>query len=351
MSVPSALLFSLILLVAAPPVPAADSTAGGDKSSPAVLYHNYCSVCHGDRGDGRSRARSSLNPPPRDFTTPAASRELNRDTMIAITAHGKPGTAMAGWSTQLTEPQIASIVDYIRASFMRTASLAQHPGKAVYEKNCASCHGISGRAALQAAPGTARPPRDFGDPASAAVLTRQRMTEAVRGGVPGTAMTGFGRQLQARDIEAVVDYVRAAFMLPSVTGISGTNAHTPEKTQAPAKTGVAMGLPFPGRLTGNADKGRRFYNANCAACHGSAGDGRGPRAYFIVPKPRVFVDAGARATLNRPALFAAISAGRVGTDMPAWNKVLTDQEIADVAEYVFRQFIRTPAGAASKNTK
>lgn len=342
--------FFLVLLAATPPGWAADTApASRNKSSPAVLYHDYCSVCHGDRGDGRSRARNSLNPPPRDFTTAAASRELNRETMIAITANGKAGTAMVGWRTQLNDPQIAAVVDYIRANFMRTASLSQHPGKLLYEKNCAACHGENGRAALLAKPGMAKPPRDFGDPASAATLTRERMLNAVRGGVPGTAMAGFGKQLRTQDIESVVDYVRAAFMLPAVAGISGTRAHGTVET-APAAT-AAMNLPFPGKLTGNVDKGRTFYNANCATCHGTKGDGQGPRAYFIVPKPRVFVDAGARAAFNRPALFAAISAGRVGTDMPAWSKVLSDQEIANVAEYVFQQFIRTPAAVAPKNAK
>ena len=35
--------------------------------------------------------------------------------------------------------------------------------------------------------------------------------------------------------------------------------------------------------------------------------------------------------------------GKLGTEIPAWSKVLTEQEIADVAEYVFRKFIR-PGG-------
>ncbi len=329
------------------------STPGRSKSSPEVIYHNYCSVCHGDRGDGRSRARNSLNPPPRDFTTPSAARELNRETMITIIANGKPGTAMTGWRTQLTNEQIAELSDYIRANFMRTAALSQHPGKALYEKNCASCHGENGRASLLAKPGTVKPPRDFGDPASAAVLTRERMVNAVRDGVPGTAMAGFGKQMRTQDINAVVDYIRAAFMLPSVPGISGTSAHgaatTTPATAAPAA--IAMNLPFPNKLTGNPAVGRTFYNANCATCHGTKGDGQGPRAYFIVPKPRAFVEATARSTLNRPALFAGISAGRVGTDMPAWNKVISDQEIADVAEYVFQQFIRAPTTVVPKNTK
>jgi mono/diheme cytochrome c family protein len=43
---------------------------------------------------------------------------------------------------------------------------------------------------------------------------------------------------------------------------------------------------------------------------------------------------------NRPLIYATTSAGKLGTEMPAWSKVLTDQEIADVAEYVFITFIR-----------
>ena len=35
-----------------------------------TLYHDYCSVCHGDKGDGNSHAKQGLVPPPRDFTTP-----------------------------------------------------------------------------------------------------------------------------------------------------------------------------------------------------------------------------------------------------------------------------------------
>jgi len=38
-------------------------------------------------------------------------------------------------------------------------------------------------------------------------------------------MAGFGRQLSATEIEAVVDYIRAAFMAPRLAaGISGTRA-------------------------------------------------------------------------------------------------------------------------------
>ena len=107
-----------------------------------------------------------------------------------------------------------------------------------------------------------------------------------------------------------------------------------------------MSLPLPNSLRGNAAKGGRFYAGNCSTCHGQKGDGKGPRAYFIRPKPRNLIDAASRASFNRPALYAAISMGKLGTEMPAWSKVLNEQEIADVAEYVFQQFIQGNAVAA-----
>ena len=320
---------------------------------PAVIYHNYCSVCHGDRGDGRSRARGSLNPPPRDFT---AAGELSRDTMLTITAHGKSGTAMVGWKTQLSSKEIEAVVDYIRQSFM---IVALDPrllrGKQVYTHNCAVCHGERGQGSTLPVGGPV-PPRDLASPQARAELSRQRMIASVTNGRPGTAMAAFSDRLPPPDVDAVVDYVRAALMVPSADAISGTRAHggrsddsvvTPNVKPIPVAKADMKQL-MPNALRGDAQKGGRFYNANCATCHGIKGDGKGPRAYFINPKPRNFIDARSRAMLNRPVIYATISAGKLGTEMPAWSKVLTDQEIADVAEYVFGKFILPGAKSANK---
>ena len=103
-----------------------------------------------------------------------------------------------------------------------------------------------------------------------------------------------------------------------------------------------MSLPLPNGLKGDPDKASVFFMQNCATCHGTSGDGEGPRAYFINPPPRNFLLASSRQKLNRPALFKAISQGIVGSEMPAWSKVLSDQEIANLAEFVFQTFIRAP---------
>lgn len=260
-----------ILCQVAPIVFSMSAVAAGG-IQPDLLYHNYCSVCHGDKGDGNSRARNSLKPPPRDFTQPG---QANRDAMVQIVTHGKPGTAMVGWKTQLSGAEIEAVVDYVRTRF------------------------VSG-------------------PAS-----------------PG---------------------------LPPVAGVSGIHAHGGRASPPAAGVSVAepvvrrlptvrvdMSLPYIGGLKGAASQGKAFYDENCATCHGVKGDGQGPRAYFIRPVPRDFLSDEARMTLNRPALQAAISAGRLGTEMPAWSKVINEQQIVDVAEYVLQSFILTaPANARSQ---
>ena len=343
-------LFSAMCFVASSLVMAGERPAKTGEIKPAVIYHNYCSVCHGDRGDGRSRARGSLNPPPRDFTV---AGELSRSTMITIVTHGKAGTAMVGWKTQLTEKEIAAVVDYIRQSFMIVALDPRlQRGKTVYTHNCAVCHGERGQGSQHPVGGPV-PPRDLASPQARAELSRERMIKSVTDGRPGTAMAGFATRLPAQDIESVVDYVRAALMVPSADSISGVRAHGGRGGDAaPPKPNPViaadMKQPMPNGLRGDAKKGGVFYNANCATCHGVKGDGKGPRAYFINPKPRNFLEARSRAIFNRPVIFATTSTGKLGTEMPAWNKVLSDQEIADVAEYVFVSFIRPGGKANSK---
>lgn len=315
-------------------VQAGERPAKGGPLRPAVLYHNYCSVCHGDRGDGNSRARNSLVPPPRDFTR---ASELARDTMLTIVTHGKPGTAMSAWKTQLTPEEIEAVVDYVRNTFMQVAlNPTLQKGRSLYAQNCLACHGDKGQGA--AGQMGLIPPRDFTTPQARAELTRERMITSVTQGRANTAMAAFAGRLSAVEIEAVVDYVRAGLMLPSSSeAISGTNAHAGRST---ARQEDPMTLPFPSGLAGVAARGEKTFLANCATCHGTKGDGKGPRAYFINPKPRNFVDPAFRGAFNRPAIYTAVADGRLGAEMPAWSKVLTDQQIADVSEYVFQRFVR-----------
>jgi mono/diheme cytochrome c family protein len=365
------------------PAMAGNRSNEASQQTPAALYHNYCSVCHGDAGDGNSRAKGGLNPPPRDFTTAKAAQELTRDRMIAAVKTGVPGTAMVGWRSQMNDDQIAKVVDYVRGTFMRPSITDDNRGRQIYARVCSVCHGERGNGSMWASANLRPSPRDFSSAGAKAELTRDRMLAAVANGRPNTAMNGYSSRFTREDMEAVVDYIRTAFMrVEGDTGISGTHARGIPAAQAKAAEKAPAGkdahahhdhggaagkdenshaahghggpgkldmkAPLPNGLKGDYVAGKAFYEANCATCHGNKGDGQGPRAYFINPKPAVFTSDKMRESLSRPVIFDGVSLGRRGTEMPAWDKVLTQQEIANVSEYVFRAFIQPGKGNVAK---
>ena len=258
--------------------------------------------------------------------------------MIHSVTNGKPGTAMTSWNTRFTPQQIASVVDYVRGKFMQEAIETYFSsGRMAYGHYCRSCHGEQGQGLV--AGGLTVAPRSFSAPEAKAELSRERMISAVTRGVPGTLMWGYTEKMSADQIGAVVDYVRRELMVSNAATLPAPASGTGN----PQGTQVDMSLPLPTRLIGDVRAGEQFFMGNCAACHGKLGDGQGPRAYFMTVKPRNFTDERSRATLNRPAIFSAITNGRPGTEMPAWGKVLSNQEIANVAEFVFQTFIQNKA--------
>lgn len=377
----------------------------------AKLYTKHCSICHGDNGDGNSRAKGGMNPPPRDFTTPEAAEELSRERMISSVTYGRPGTAMMAHKGRLSELEIASIVDYVRTSFMLAppqattivvpTSSTLTKGEKIYTQNCSVCHGDKGNTAFWAQNGLNPPPRNFTDQEALSTLTRERMIASITHGRPGTGMMPFSKRLSNEDIEAVVTFIRARFMGldpkhdTGETPFDQTAGHKPQSAKAEpvappqeahAMAGIPgidaplvgneppsaqdphggphgggmpgmmgemppahvvdadMTLPLPQGFKGDARWGREFYMKNCFTCHGVKGDGNGPRAYFNIPRPRDFTSDASRRMLNRPRVFDSITNGRVGTVMPAWGKVLSPQEVANITEFVFQTFVQ-PTGA------
>src|SRR5210317_1832183 len=116
----------LLALVMAPghfvPALAAAVTEPLAESESLRIYQESCSVCHGDDGKGAIWGQNSLSTTPRDFTTEISRTELTRDRMIMSVKHGRPGTPMPGFGSQLEDEQVANIVDYIRTRFMTTAA-------------------------------------------------------------------------------------------------------------------------------------------------------------------------------------------------------------------------------------
>ncbi len=83
--------------------------------------------------------------------------------------------------------------------------------------------------------------------------------------------------------------------------------------------------------------GRRLFQRHCAGCHGPSGDGQGPAARFLFPKPRNFRRAKFRivTTENKvPSdedLLHVISEGMPGSAMVPFRHLSKDQRLALVA--------------------
>jgi len=307
-----------------------------DSPAAAKQYGDFCSVCHGDKGQGGMHAQQGMIPPPRNFADPAFASTMTRDQMIQVIRSGKPGTAMIAWESTMSDEEIGAIADYIIVNFMRNGMHAGPAGEAaadvtlIYQEACSVCHGDDGKGAVWGQESLAMPPRDFTTAAAERELTRDRMIASVTFGRPGTPMPGFGSQLSPDRVEAIVDHVREKFMSGVEQSVAGN----------PIASGEYHLQPYPNGLSGQFERGRSLYMGNCVTCHGMGGAGDGPRAYFIFPRPRNFLDPATQQVLNRPTLFRGIKDGVNGREMPAWGKVMDDKTIADISEYVYREFIQ-----------
>ena len=89
------------------------------------------------------------------------------------------------------------------------------------------------------------------------------------------------------------------------------------------------------------DRGRVVYRRACAACHGNAGDGNAPVARYLDPRPRDFTF-GIYKFSSTPFgmlpsdddLYRVVREGVPTTTMPAFERLLTEQERRDVVAYI-----------------
>jgi len=304
------------------------------------IYHKQCATCHGNKGDGQGRAGASLVPAPTSFISPETRQRLTLNKVVSAIRDGVAGTSMSAYGARFDEKTLNGISNFVYERFIliKDSSVKtknEKDGRAIYEKHCSACHGDNGNTAVWARNALNPAPRNFTAPQSKVELTLERMITSVTYGRAGTAMMSFEKRLSGEQIQAVVGFIRQTFMQIDESLIK----EKPPVTEI-ATDPVNMVLPFPNGLTGNPEKGKQFFQNNCFTCHGKEGDGKGPRAHFNIPRPRDFTSVDSRRTLNRPRLFKGISHGKARTVMPAWSTVLSDQQIADVAEYVYQRFIQ-----------
>ncbi len=125
----------------------------------------------------------------------------------------------------------------------------------------------------------------------------------------------------------------------------------------PVSAALALALAAPARATppdpASAARGAHAYGRYCVSCHGVEGDGRGPSAEWLDPRPRNFTT-GTFKFRSTPSgelptdddLFRTITHGLIHTNMPRWEPI-TERERHDLVQYVKTlspRFAKEPQG-------
>ncbi|MFT5150029.1 MAG: mono/diheme cytochrome c family protein [Planctomycetota bacterium] len=80
------------------------------------------------------------------------------------------------------------------------------------------------------------------------------------------------------------------------------------------------------------DEARALFIANCATCHGEAGDGKGVTQ--LDRQARSFKDGGFSFGDTTEAITRVLKSGIPGTPMPSFAGTMSDEQLAGLAEYV-----------------
>jgi high-affinity iron transporter len=170
-------------------------------------------------------------------------------------------------------------------------------------------------------------------------LPEARAHKAIREGVPGTAMPPFGKILDEEAAKALFAYVRTTFIAEKRDADADSAARV---RQVPEKSPVAFGPD-------SVKRGKGIFLERCFGCHGRIGDGKGPNAIEMLPRPRNLTNHSFFVSLPDSRLFESITYGIVGTGMPPWD-TLPESERWDLVNYV-RHLSSTGPAAAERGTR
>jgi mono/diheme cytochrome c family protein len=207
------------------PVVAPDPAVG------APIYAEKCAPCHGDRGMGDGPSASQLSVPVAAIGDPSLARQYSPSEWFKVVTQGKLESFMPPF-TSLSDRQRWDVVAYVYTLSMGSDALTTE--SALYQENCASCHGNSGKGDGPQASSLTTPVGDYTDQARMAVKSSTELFEAISKGVPpdmpGFESAGEGTQQLSEDdrwkLASLVQ--RLSFANPS--GVAADQAGTGETT-------------------------------------------------------------------------------------------------------------------------
>jgi len=268
---------------------------------------------------------SSIKP---DWSSPVELRQVHPAPPSKVNVYGKNYDLKT-----LKNPVRSQVVEMMNRDKNKAWEAYQDSvsqGQDVYYKNCFFCHGdlMFGEGVF--ADGFNPLPINFQDVGTIAQMEEAFIFWRITTGGPGlpkegtpwnSAMPVWHEMLTEEDVWNVITFIY---------DYVGQVPRIWEQDVSKVVTGMKDKLVNDRRNM----KGQDLYQLRCEVCHGEKGMGDGYAAEYLYPKPRDFslglykYKTSPGTTPVRDAdLFDTIKYGLVGTAMPGWAKLMTDEQI------------------------
>ena len=223
----------------------------------------------------------------------AATAQAVLDSINSAVIAKRPPSDLAG-----LHDRFAAALGTEGALDLPTKALDFAEGKAIYDRNCASCHGAAGRGDGEAAKGMNPPPPAIGTREAMHTVTPALMYRIVSVGVAGTPMVGWADRLSADERWNAVAYINSLRTSPQQVA-----------------------------------EGEGLYAQRCVTCHGATGSDDGSAASMLSKLPPELGSFAWQVERSDADIMTSIRAGAPGTAMPA-SRDLTDAELATMVAFV-----------------
>tara|TARA_R110001583_G_C5671699_1_gene411426 strand:- start:21273 stop:22241 length:969 start_codon:yes stop_codon:yes gene_type:complete len=305
------------LLAAEFQIPADDLAQGRQ------IYNYRCYYCHGYSGDAKTLAARFLIPKPRDFSKSSLVL-LNKEQMVTMVTHGRKNTAMTSFTKFLTADEISLVVDFIRQEFMQnklesTRYHTKENGWPDHDKYRAAFPFATGEIAL--------------DVKQESLTKQQKMGLSLYLSSCITCHDN-SRVNDAGDIWQTqsISFPRNNYSFTDFDGFTGASTYQKHDT-----------FDLLDSDTPAVKQGEQLFRDNCAFCHAMDGSGQNWIGSFLENKPQNLQDEKFMKYVDRKVLKIMIQKGKVNTSMPAWESVLSEQEIDAIISYINAAFYQIEA--------
>lgn len=179
------------------------------------IFNTSCFLCHGTDGKGNGPLSGKLAISVADLTDNSRlSKKTDRDLFRIIQGtapHGLVSKDMPQWGLAIPEPQIKTLVAYIRFLHRSRHPLIGNPedGQVIYQRSCSVCHDNRGEGNGPLTNVMPMSPADHTDATKMNTISNKKLVAIISDGSSGkTLMPGWKGILSQSEIKAVASYIR-----------------------------------------------------------------------------------------------------------------------------------------------